>query len=91
MALKNQEGHYLKIEVTGLDACTGNCMYTLKLFETEQQRIDGLSEFQQAQPIGGTCNIDVQANNNKTLYDEILTQVYSYLKTDGSYSGWIDC
>jgi hypothetical protein len=89
MALKNSNQNYLKIST--VDIMSGLIHIRGEIYQSEQVRRDGLSDFQATKQISASCERNTSmVTTGKTLTDELWTLGYNLLKS-GEYKDWQDC
>ena len=89
MALRNDKGNYLKI--TSVDIIGSIVSIRGDVYESEDVRRGGLTEFQAAKMVTECFERnDSYVTTGKVLRDELITMGYGMLKA-GEYADWIDC
>jgi len=86
MAIKNTNGNYLKV-IT----CTDSSVIG-QLFASQDVRNE-VGEFDLVRPVNLTApiNLNVQADGEKTVMQNVITAGYTALKSLDEYKDWTDC
>ena len=94
MALKNDEGNYLKISLIHGDILDNRIDITCELWKNEEVRITP-TEFNKSihknLMIEESDIMEKTLDNSKSIRNNIITLCYEELKKEDEFSDWIDC
>ena len=94
MAIKNQDGNYLKIVDVNIMYNENNSNINIRseIFQSEEKRVSGLTSFETTEiAIDVLDNFEFDENTKPTFNENLLTNAYLSLKATDKYSTWIDC